>query len=250
MHLAPRLRTSAAAGPSAALRLLLVAAFTCGFDMDAQAARPMITDDARLVDPRACQVESWARRNRDSTEFWALPSCNVTGNLELTFGGAVGRDSGGTRTTDVVLQGKTLLRRMEPNGWGVGLVLGNVRHPAINRDRNLLGDVYGYVPASFSYLDDRFVLHVNVGVLRDRHARRDRITWGIGSESQLSDRTWLIAETFGQNTGRPFLQIGVRHWIVPNHVQIDTTYGDRLGSATREHWFSVGLRWLSPAFLP
>ena len=131
-----------------------------------------------------------------------------------------------------------------------GLVLGNVRHPAINRDRNLLGDVDGYVPASFSYLDDRFVLHVNVGVLRDRHARRDRITWGIGSESQLSDRTWLIAETFGQNTGRPFLQVGVRHWIVPNHVQIDTTYGDRLGSATRERWFSVGLRWLSPAFLP
>lgn len=235
---------------SACAHVLCATALSACFVGSAQAARPMITDDARLVDAGACQVESWARRNRDSTELWALPSCNVTGNLELTVGGALGRTVGGTRTTDVVLQGKTLWRRMEPNGWGIGLVLGNVRHPAINTDRNLIGDVYGYVPASISYLDDRFVLHANLGVLHDRQARRDRITWGVGSETQLSDRTWLIAETFGQNTGRPFLQVGLRHWIVPNHVQIDTTFGNRFGSDTRERWFSVGLRLLSAPFLP
>lgn len=234
--------------PACALATCALAAALCG--AGAHAARPMITDDARLVDAKSCQVESWARRNRESTEFWALPSCNVTGNLELTIGGAVGRDAGGTRTTDLVLQGKTLLRPLTPNGWGVGLVLGNVRHPAINTDRNLIGDLYGYVPASFSFLDDRFVLHTNVGLLHDRQARRDRITWGIGSETQLTPGTWLIAETFGQNTGRPFLQVGVRHWIVPNHVQVDATVGNRFGSDTRERWLSIGLRLLSPAFLP
>ena len=60
------------------------------------AARPMITDDARTVDAKACQVESWVRTNHGSREYWALPACNLTGNLELTFGGARTADATGT----------------------------------------------------------------------------------------------------------------------------------------------------------
>jgi hypothetical protein len=82
------------------------------------AARPMVTDDARIVDAKACQVESWVRRNDSSTEFWALLACDPTGNLEITFGGALTRDGGLTQTTDVVLQGKTIFRPLETNGWG------------------------------------------------------------------------------------------------------------------------------------
>ena len=66
---------------AAALILLLAAA-------DAHAARPMIVDDARIVDPGACQVEAWRRFNRDSQENWVLPGCNLSGNVELTLGSA------------------------------------------------------------------------------------------------------------------------------------------------------------------
>ncbi|MCL2635297.1 MAG: hypothetical protein FWD50_01535, partial [Betaproteobacteria bacterium] len=73
------------------------------------AVRPFFTDDARLVDYKACQVESSIRSERDSTEYRLLPACNFTGNLELTLGGArTSYDDGKTRTTDVVIQGKTL----------------------------------------------------------------------------------------------------------------------------------------------
>lgn len=214
------------------------------------AARPMITDDARTVDAKACQVETWVKKNRDSTEYWALPACNFTGNLELTLGGALGRDDAGTRTTDVVLQGKTLFRTLEPNGWSVGLAFGNVRHPAIRTNANLIGDLYAYVPASFSFRDDRVILHTNLGWLHEKDAGRHRATWGLGSETQLSGRTWLIAEAFGQNRGNPFYQVGVRHWLVPDRVQIDTTFGNRAGSSGEERWFSLGLRLLSAPFLP
>jgi hypothetical protein len=95
----------------------------------AHAARPMITDDARIVDAKACQLESWVKKNPDSTERWALPACNFTGNLELTFGGASTREAGDTKTTDVVMQGKTLFKGMDTNGWGIGLAAGTVRHP-------------------------------------------------------------------------------------------------------------------------
>ena len=207
----------------------------------------MITDDARTVDAKACQVESWVRTNKDSKEYWALPACNFTGNLELTFGGARTADATGTHTTDVVLQGKTLFKTLEPNGWSLGLALGAVRHPGTGKG---VGELYTYVPASFSYLNDKVVLHTNVGVLHNTLTSSTRGTWGAGSETALTARTWLIAEAFQQKQGRPFFQAGVRHWIVPNRVQIDATYGNRFGSQSEERWFSIGLRLLSPAFLP
>jgi hypothetical protein len=39
-------------------------------------------------------------------------------------------------------------------------------------------------------------------------------------------------------------------WIVPNRVQIDTTYGGQFGVANAGHFYTVGLRLLSPPFLP
>lgn len=209
------------------------------------AARPLITDDARIVDPKACQVESWVKRNRDSTEYWAIPACNFTGNLEVALGGARTHDATGTRTSDVQMQAKTLFKPLQTNGWGIGLAVGTVRHPDIDRR-----DWYAYVPTSFSLRDDAVVVHTNVGFLRDGALRSDRLTWGLGTEVRLAERSWLIAETFGQQHGKALHQLGVRHWLVPDRVQFDVTYGNRNGSGSEARWFSFGLRLLSPSFLP
>ena len=211
-----------------------------------QAARPMVTDDARIVDAQACQVESWVKRNPDSTEYWAQPACTFTGNLELSLGAAKGKDDHGTRTTDVALQAKTTFKPLEPDGWGWGLAVGHVRHHA----NGARADLYANLPASVALQGERLVLHANVGWLHEREARRHRMTWGLGTEAQWSASTWLIAEVFGQNQGKPFYQVGLRYGLVPDHVQVDTTYGNRAGSGTQERWFSIGLRLLSPAFLP
>jgi hypothetical protein len=232
---------------AAHMAMILAAAFAGTL---AHAARPMITDDARTVDAKAGPVESWVRFNRDSREYWALPACNFTGNLELTFGGARTDDDGPMRTTDVLLQGKTLFRTLEPNSWSIGMAAGMVRHPDRDSSRNAFGEAYAYVPMSFSFRDDRIVLHTNLGALHEREAKRTRVTWGLGSETQLHERVYLIAETYGQNQGRPFFQIGVRYWIVLNRMQVDTTYGNRFGSDSNERWISVGLRLLSVPFLP
>ncbi|MCD6734936.1 MAG: hypothetical protein LT103_15245 [Burkholderiaceae bacterium] len=205
----------------------------------------MITDDARIVDARACQLESWVRKNRNSTETWALPACNFTGNLELTVGGAITSETGRTQATDAVVQGKTLFKVMETNGWGIGLAAGTVRHPRADAR-----DWYAYVPTSFSLHDDAVVVHGNLGWLREGEARRERLTWGLGSEVRLAERTWLIAETFGQDRGKPFHQLGLRHWLVPDRIQLDVTYGNRNGGGSEERWFSIGLRLLSVPFLP
>ncbi|MES2509144.1 MAG: hypothetical protein V4625_04405 [Pseudomonadota bacterium] len=212
----------------------------------AQAARPLNTDDARIVDPDSCQLESWVRRNEASTEYWALPGCNFTGNLELTLGGARTNDATGNPLDRTVLQGKTILKPLEKSGWGLGLAAGTVRRAQGNASSS---DVYAYVPTSLSFADDRWIVHTNVGWLREGATRRDLATWGVGFERELTPSTWLIAETFGQSRERPQFQMGLRQWIVPGHVQIDATYGNRAGGGGSERWFSIGLRLLSVPFL-
>ena len=209
---------------------------------NSHAARPMITDDARLTDAGACQVETWAHLHDKQREWWALPACNPGGNLELTLGGALARTDGRAESGATVAQLKTLFRPLETNGYGIGLAVGHSTQPGNSHS----GNAYFYVPASFSFLDDRLVVHTNLGYTREREHKETRLTWGVGNEWQMHGNTWLIAESYGQDKGNPFIQLGIRHWIVPGHVQIDTTYGNQLGHLGTQRWFSVGLRLISP----
>jgi hypothetical protein len=208
----------------------------------AQAARPLITDDARLTDPQACQLESWLHLHRERNELWALPACNPGGNFELTLGGAVSRAGGQADSGAFLIQGKTLFKALETNGYGLGIAAGYATLPGSGQS----GAPYFYVPASFSFADDRLVLHTNLGAVRERESGETRLTWGLGSETQTTDRLYIIAETYGQDKGRPFFQMGLRYWLIPNHVQIDTTYGSQIGHIHDERWVSIGLRLITP----
>lgn len=233
-------------GPLSFWSVLSVLTLGMGSNFSAWAARPLNTDDARIVDANACQVETWVRRNQKSTEYWALPGCNFTGNLELTLGGARVNEASVTSLSRTVFQGKTVLSPLEKNGWGLGLAAGLIQRSeggVINRD------LYAYVPTSLSFADDRWVVHTNFGWLRDRGTKRDVATWGLAVERELTSSTWLITETFGQSGDKPQFQLGVRQWIVPGHVQLDATYGNRAGGGAAERWFSIGLRLLSVPFL-
>ena len=220
------------------------------FAHSAHAARPLITDDARVVDAKSCQVESWVRMEHRHTEMWALPGCNFAGDVELTLGGGRLLQDGLT-ASDLVAQAKALLKPLAANGWGAAITGGMVQHRPFGGIASVR-DMYVNVPLSFSFADDRFVLHTNTGWLHDGASRRHIATWGVGTETQLSERVGLVAEAFGQVSRASFYQLGLRFWIVPNRVQIDTTYGNRIGSTHGDQgrWFSIGLRLLSPAFLP
>jgi hypothetical protein len=212
------------------------------FCFDARAARPFVTDDARLTTAGSCQLESWMRVYSNSQEFWALPACNPTGNLEITLGGTMAKADGESSTSDYVLQFKTLFKSMQTNGWGLGLAVGKVHHPDTNPGPNQLGNTYAYVPLSVSFQDDRFILHSNLGWLRDTATRQDIATWGLGGEFHTGTRLLLIAESFGDDQSRNFWQAGIRYSIIPNLFQIDTTAGQQLGGGNNR-WISFGLRW-------
>jgi hypothetical protein len=209
----------------------------------AMAARPFMTDDARLTTAGSCQLESWTRHYSDRSEYWALPACNPGGNFEITAGGGRFRADGLPGSSDQVLQGKTLFRTLQPNDWAWGLAIGRVRHPSAQPGPNNLGGSFLYLPFSLSTLDDRVVFHANLGSTRDRHTRLQSTTWGSGVEYWASPRVMLIAETFGDDRQRPFVQTGVRLTLVPGLFQIDATWGTQPGSRGLNTWTSIGLRY-------
>jgi hypothetical protein len=208
------------------------------------AARPFVTDDARLTNAGSCQVESWTRFYTESQEIWALPACNPTGNLEFTVGGGAATPKGQSSTTDQVYQLKTLFRPLTTNSWGVGLALGRINHPEINPGPNQLGNSYAYIPFSASFKDDKLIVHSNLGWLKDNASGEDRMTWGVGTEVMTNARLMLIAETFGDDKNTPYFQTGVRYTLIPNLLQVDATVGQQLGGQVASRWISFGLRWI------
>ena len=95
----------------------------------AEAARPMLTDDARIVDPKSCQLESWVRDSKNVTEYWALPACNVGENLEVTIGGSLEGEKGHSSFANELYQIKSILQPIALNQTGFSIVLGNGRDP-------------------------------------------------------------------------------------------------------------------------
>ena len=120
-----------------------------------------ITDDAAIMEHRACQVQMW----HGERSSWVLPVCTPTHNLELSVGFiAVWRD-GADKHFEYVLQAKTLFKPLTVDGWGAGFVAGVGRDPALASTSPRVASYYAYVPLSLSLAHDRVMLHQNTGVI-------------------------------------------------------------------------------------
>ncbi|MYM22514.1 hypothetical protein GTP46_07645 [Duganella sp. FT135W] len=204
--------------------------------LPAHAGRPMTVDDAAIVDPGQCQLETYALRADEVREFWATPACNVGGTWELAAGGAWMEDNRRTMHYGR-LQAKTVFKTLDPGGWGIGLVLAN----QFRSGRGLDGDLSANMPLSFSLRDDSVLLHLNAGVVRMQSRRRTDASWGIGAEFKLSERNSLTAETFGRQRSGSRYQVGFAHALIPDHLQIDATWGSRMARGASEPVVTLGL---------
>jgi hypothetical protein len=214
----------------------------------AMAARPMLTDDARIVDPKSCQLESWVRDSKQVTEYWALPACNVSENLEVTIGGSLEGEKGHSSFANELYQIKSIIQPIASNQTGFAISIGNGRDPKRTMNK-AIQDWYLNVPISYPY-NDRLVIHTNLGVthLTDEHT--EKMNWGLSSEYNYNERIDLISEVFNQSSNSTYFQFGLRYWLIKNRAQIDTTYMNSFNHIGEDQSFSIGLRLLSLPFLP
>ena len=212
------------------------------------AARPMLTDDARIVDAKSCQLESWVRDSKNVTEYWALPACNVSENLEVTIGGSLEGESGHSSFANELYQMKSIIQPIAINQTGYSIVLGNGRDPKRTMNK-VIQDWYLNVPISYPY-NDRLVIHTNLGVTHLTDEKTEKMNWGLSSEYNYNEHIDLISEVFNQSSNSTYFQFGLRYWLIKNRAQIDTTYMNSFNHIGEDQSFSIGLRLLSLPFLP
>lgn len=203
----------------------------------ALAARPLSTDDAPILDPGQCQLETWVQRDPAHTQYWAVPACNFTGSWELAAGAAHVRGrSGGAEKNLAVLQAKTELLAPQDSGWRLGMSVADQFEPS----RGLAGDWTVNLPLTVDLHGDRLQWHTNLGWSSLRHGR-SAATWGLALEAAVGERMALTAESYGTRGSGAWRQLGARYSLAPGRADLDIAWGERSGSGKRDRYCAAGL---------
>jgi hypothetical protein len=216
-------------------------------------AQQFVTDDAAIVEHRACQLEAWHGERKS----WIIPACQAIRNLEISAGlGWLADD--GARATEWLLEGQYLLREEGSGMPAVALVAG-VEFASLSRlVGNGLPDAFVYVPVSATLAGDRVMVHGNLGwhVERDEHEHdgvahvgaHHALTWAFRGDFTVSERFTLIGETFGENRQSPEFQVGVRSALLADRLMLDISWGGHTAPDERGLGWTAGFVWTPPPF--
>lgn len=198
------------------------------------AVRPMVTDDASILDPGQCSLEAWLEHHRTDHQYWAVPHCRWA-DWELIAGPAELRPTTATGVSPTwLIAAKTLFRPLKRNDWGIGLVLAD----QAGGGNGPTGKLFANVPLSFSVLDDRLRIHLNAGWARQR-AGRSGATWAAGAEWSADGQLALTLEGYGN--GPAYLQAGMRYAWQDRGIVVDAAVGDRLSLRGKDRYFALGV---------
>lgn len=123
--------------------------------------------------------------------------------------------------------------------FGLGWVVGSAYDA-----KGGLEEVFAYLPATFSLVDDRWLLHVNAGWVEDRSGtvREGHAFHGLGSQFLVGRNVEFIGEVFVPDAGETVAQAGFRLKWTDRPGQLDLSYARRLERG-REDWVTLGFAW-------
>lgn len=213
-------------------------ALICAFAIPSlvNAARPMATDDASILDTGQCQVEAWSQRGQGSSENWVVPHCNISGQWELAAGtGRLSLQQGQSESVALV-QAKTVFRQLKPNDWGIGLALGD----QVSRGSSTLSI---NVPVSISLADDVLLLHANAGWKQVTRIGSGA-TWAAGAELNVTENAGITMELYGGRKDDSRVQLGARYALVPGHIVLDAALSRRISPSAAARSVNLGFTFM------
>ena len=205
----------------------LLALTLCLFGTPAQAGRPLAVDDANVNEKGAGHVEVWVARDGEKQDIWNVaPAFAPIEGVEVGVSYAKANKNG---TAEKAIQAKWRITPSQENGCNIASTLGTVHVKGVGSSPFLVGILTCNTAAGS--------VHTNI----TRHNPKDEASftsWGVAFERTIGSVTPHI-EIFGDEGGKPTLQIGAKKEIADG-IQLDATLGrDRQNSATV---FSVGFK--------
>lgn len=226
-------------------RLLLGAALLLGLAGPSVAGRPLSTEDAGVLDPGSCELESYLGLSRepaspDSRLQSVQLGCGAVEGTQLALLHQRGR-SGATRTRSLAVAGKTRLHdggEAHPSwalAWGLGQT-DDGSGAGLRADQAYLNGVASWP------LSAHLMLHGNLGWSHSRLAGQSRTSWAVALEKAATDHLDLMGELFDDDRSHsPWLQLGLRWAVLPDRLWLDASQGWQSGG-TRARAFTLGLR--------
>lgn len=218
---------------------LLAAGLAAAFAASAHAARPLVTDDAAIVDRGALEVSLWCERASGVRLCPVSGAFTPFGATEWTL--ATGRLGGDRRGTLASVGVKRLLADGgdDAPAFALGAAWTRVapRGEAAARELDVVGIVTVPTPI------DGTVVHVNLGAsaLREDGARARRGRFALALDHDVDARAGLAAEIFGVTGDERRWQLSARWLPVADRLQVDAAYGEALGGGPRRPHVAVGL---------
>ncbi|WP_028769637.1 hypothetical protein [Silanimonas lenta] len=207
------------------------------FSATAHAARPLITDDAAVVEAGTCQIEAWIEGRRGDSTRWLSPGCALPRTTELAIGIGRGFAQDAPRRTELAWQLKTLLIEGDEGLPHFAFALGGGQARGLPAREWFATGI-----ASLPLAEGRRFLHLNLGLFREREdeAFQTGVRGAVALDQSIGDTTWLSAEAFASEGERAGWQLGLRRELASGRVQLDASGGSRFGRWNDTRQFSVG----------
>lgn len=224
------------------------------FSRPAQAVRPFVTDDARVVGRAQAQIETSVRWDKERLQHLNLFALGPTERLELTAGFIDGfpLEDDVARVFAIagpLMQAKYLLLDTIPNGRpGLAIAGGGSPPMGSGSFKPETWREFAYMAMTASFFDnDRVLLHWNVGFTTDNYTTK--ATCGIGTQFRIVGGLNGVAEIFqndpyGGDTGGAY-QAGFRY-AFSDYVQVDMTGGTGFfGKRDTTAYYGMGVRFVT-----
>lgn len=214
----------------------------------ARADEPFVTDDARILEKGACQLEVSALKSTAQRERRLVPTCNPTGKLELALG-QFRSSAADAHNTIYAGQIKGVWRDYAEATYGIGwsASVNAHRHPAAAERR--IAQYAGSVLLSRGFRDETFVIHANFGATHGRDQSKAGLTSALAFQFVLTSRVMLLAETYDATDTRRAYQAGARWTVIPDRLEIYTTIGGEARDFRPSRYWAVALHAVTPPLL-
>jgi hypothetical protein len=186
-------------------------------------------------------VESWWQRTRSQQglSVAAEYAFNPTTSVQVERSRVQDRASG-DKSHAVELEFKHLFNRIGREGWGWGVNLA-VGAATVDEAGWRTQTVSIKLPYTLSLREGDAMLHVNVGLQKQRDERREWVA-SAAFEHQVGTRTKLFIELGREDRGT-LLHGGVRHWLKRDKFAIDFSVQQSRNAENKERGVVIGLGW-------